>query len=489
MKTKNLIVLVVVALVLVGLAYLSSSRKGRLTEASTMIGKYVLPGLQETEALNRIEKAVFVSALATVTVARVDNVWVAPNKHDYPVEFGKLRDFLRKLADLKIGQTVPSGESQLRKLELVSPGSGETEGAGTVVKLLDKSDTVIATLMVGKEHEKKPASGSPSPSPSPFGGYGGYGGYPDGRYVAVDGKAYLVTDTLNDIPDDDKDWLDDDLANVSSSDIIEVTVKNAEGKSVTLTRPDGFGDLVLAELAEDEEMDSSKASGLGNALSYLSFEDVVDPGLADKDLGFDKPTVYSAKTKKGKTYTLTLGGSPESSEDRYARLSAVYEPPPEEAADAAKSEDDRAEEAGGEEARKKAEEEAKKKKDEQEKLAKEVRELNEKVGAWTYLIRSHKIDDVTANRDDLVKKKEKEEEKSGDGLEEESKAEDEQKEEESAGEVEPKPAEEAPAVEEKAATDAKQAVTSKKDTPKADDKAVVPQDTKNSHPQNPIESE
>lgn len=368
MKAKNLTILVVLAVVLVGLAYITSSRKTKITTAPAVMGQYVLPSLQEPETLNNIEKIIFLFSGTTVTVTKVNNVWVAPEKYNYPVDFGKVRDFLLLLAELKIGQVVPPGKGQHEALNL--------EHTGTLVECKDKTGKKIASLIAGKEHMKAPSSDTF------FGGR--FSSYPDGRYIAVDEKVYLVTETFSNLPENEKGWLDNDLVNVSSSEIIKITVTDPKGKTLTLKRPDDGEDLTLEELSRKEEMDTSKVNSLASVLSYLTFTDVADPNLSDKETGLDKPLVYIAKTKQGKIYAIKIGGSPEESDDRYLRISASLEPPPDSTG-----------------------EETEKKKEELEKSTREVRELNEKVGKWTYLVASYKVAGVTTKRDDLVKKKEK----------------------------------------------------------------------------------
>jgi len=391
MKAKHLIVLVSLAAVLGGLAYLTSSKKSRLRAGAEAMGKHVFPQLQDSAAVNQVEHLAFETMGRTVNVARVDNVWVAPGKYNYPVDFEKVRDFVRKLTDLKVGQVVAPGQKQMEDLNLISPAeaeSGKGGQTGTLVKLMDGKGKLLAELVVGKEHMKKPEPGSQ---------FGRYGGYPDGRYVAAAGKAYLVAETLSSVPEDDKSWLDDDLLNISSSEILELSITGKDGQKLTLKRPDENGALAVADLTEDEEMETSKVNGLANLLSYLTFSDVVDPESTDVALGMDVPTVYVARTKKGKTCTLTIGGSPEGSKDRYLRLAAVYVPPEGEAPEGGAGE---AAKDGGEE-----DEEALKKKEEQEKLALEVRDLNDRVAKWTYLVRSYKIDELTTDRNAVVKEK------------------------------------------------------------------------------------
>lgn len=399
MKGKNLLILCIVALVLAGTAVLTSRRSERQTAASSRIGQPVLPALQDANTLNRIQRVSFTGPDGTVNVARVEGTWVAPDKYGYPVDFGKVSDFVRKLADLKVGQTVVAEGDHARRMELVPPGEGA--GQGTLVTCLDDAGETVAALLLGKEHQR-----APGPDGAPMGGGqfgGGGGGYPDGRYVSADGEACLVWETLSSLPADAKAWFDDDLVSVYASDIVELGTSDTNGNPVVLKRPESGGDLALGDLSDDEEMDSSKVSGLTGMFSYLTFSDVADPALSDEDTGMADPIVCTARAKDGKVYTLRLGSSPEGASDRYARVSAEFlAPEPEQPEEPAPDED--------EEAAKKREEEAAKRKEEHEKLAREVRELNDRLGSWTYLVSSYKVDDVPVGRADLVKEKEKPEE-------------------------------------------------------------------------------
>lgn len=399
MKAKHLIFLIILAAVLGGLAYVTSSRKAKHTAGTELMGKPVLPQLQDKDVLKKIEKMAFATSGQTVTVARADGVWVAPGKYGYPVDFEKAKEFVQALVDLKVGQVMPGGEKQLARLNLLSPESvepGKAWQSGTLVKMMDSDENVLARLVVGKERMKKA---------DPNSQFGRYGGYPDGRYVAADGKAFLVGDPLSSLPADDKAWLDDELLNLRAGDVMSVSLTDRDGESLTLRRPDENGALEVPDLTEDEEMERSKANNLANLFSYLNFTDVADPSLSDEEVGMDKPMVAGCETKKGKAYTLTIGGSPEDSKNRYVRLSASYDPPPvpEEAPEGDDAEnEDEAEKDADEEAKKAAERQAK-----QAKLAQEVKDFNERVGPWTYLVRSYKFEDLSVDRDDYVKEKEK----------------------------------------------------------------------------------
>ncbi|NQT92650.1 MAG: DUF4340 domain-containing protein [Lentisphaerae bacterium] len=375
MRTRGLAVLVVLAVVLVGLAVLTRRKQETRTMPSSLIGDYVFSDLRKADALNSIEKLVFQNAGATITIAKTEGAWVSPDRHGYAVEFSRVRDFIKKLSELKIGQVLPPGPEQTSALRLAAPGRGP--GTGTSVVLEARGGKRVAAFILGKEHIRKRSDGPRD------------AGYPDGRYIAVGDSAYLVTETFPGIPEDPAAWLDKDLANVSSYDVERVTVSGPEGTRLELVRRGGGKDLAVEDLAEDEQMNASKVSGLAGVLSYLTSTDVANPSLTDEQTGMAQPLQCMVATKSGKVFTLHIGGSPEGSEDRYARLSAEYVPPPPPPVADGKTPDDTS-------GRDKL-------------MAGEVRDLNQKLGGWTFLVRSYKVDDVTTDRSAFVETKEEEE--------------------------------------------------------------------------------
>jgi len=406
MKARNLIILIVVAVLLCGWAYLSSSRKKRRTEAPADIGKPLLAELQDTERLNSIAAIEFVTAQSTVTVSKVEGKWVSPARYNYPLQFESVRDFLRKLAELKTGQPLAGGLQQMEALNLLSPAGAtpaEADKTGTLVNLRKETGETVSSLVVGKEHSRQ------APQESPYGR--GFGAYPDGRFVAAGGKTCLVKETFSDIPKDGKSWLDTQIANVPASEMVKLTVTDAQGQSITLVREEGGSDMALADLASGEEMNKITVSGLAGVFGWLNFEDVTDPALGDDELGFDSPITLKAETKQGKIYTMTLGSGPAETASRYARFKADFSPPepkPEKATDVASDDGEDSKAADAEESVQDTEAASvEKAQEEQKKLAGEVKDFNDEVGGWTYVIASHEIKDVTADREHFLKKEEK----------------------------------------------------------------------------------
>jgi hypothetical protein len=385
MKARTLIILLLAAAILGGLAHLSTTRRNRKGSPADA-GKNIFPVLQQDEVLEDINKIVVRSADKTLTFARAENTWVAADKYNYPADFEKIRDFVRNIAELKVGQAVPGGEDEIEELQLVSPDSSETnktEHVGTLVRLEDKSGNAVISMVVGKERMTKPSGPTPPGRP---------GGYPDGRYLAAEGRIVLVSEGFHDLPGKPQHWLDTSIVNVPASDIAEIVITSPDRRSVTLKRPDEGGNFRVQKLSPKEDPDASKINSVAGILNYLHFDDVADPSLSDTHTGLDNPTVYTARTSKGQLYTLKIGSSPENSETRYVRLEAAYEPPPikETSEDEDESDEDNAQD----------------EKKEQKKLADETLDLNKKVRQWTYLVRPYGLDSISTDTKDYIKKKE-----------------------------------------------------------------------------------
>lgn len=380
MKGKNLLILVVVAIVLAGLAVVSS--RSRSTALPDVIGKRVLPDLP----VNDVEKMVVSAPGGTITLAKENDAWITPSKFNYPAEFQKIKDVLLQLSEMKIGQVMRLTAGQKAAMGMGAPASGAPANAGTVLELFGAKDRKLATVLLGASRQRKAPANS---------GFEGMGGYADGRYLSPDGgkTVYLVTDSLEDVSTKAKDWLDTELLNVNGSDISEITVTVPGKPDLRLVRKDPTK-LDVDGMAADEEADGSKLYGIESALSYLRFSDVADPALTDAQTGMDKPTVFKLTTHKGQVYTATIGSVATNSMERYVRLDVALKP--------AATNQPAATEAGNTNAVAAAAKVA----EERKKLDEEMQALNGKVGTWTYLIESYKTDAMLTTRESLLKKKE-----------------------------------------------------------------------------------
>jgi hypothetical protein len=133
------------------------------------------------------------------------------------------------------------------------------------------------------------------------------GGWPDGRYVKVGGDSkdvILISDALANVDPKPDQWLNKDFFKVEKIRSVAVNFPVATN-SWKISRETETGEWKLSDAKPTEQLDNSKASGVGNSFSSPSFNDV---SLAKaEELGLDKPTMVTLDTFDNITYTLKVG--------------------------------------------------------------------------------------------------------------------------------------------------------------------------------------
>ena len=295
--------------------------------------------------ISQVSRVEIAGAKSLALMSSDEAGWTVDALYGYPADAKKILDELLKLKELKAGQ----------------PAAGISNAAPTTVVLKDAAGKELAKLVMGEQHRSAPRG-----EMAQFGG----GGYPDGRYVMFDGSNVLVNDALDAFDGDPKRWVDTKICGITASDVKEVTY--AKGKeTVKLTRKDST--WTLEGLGPKEELDTSKTYSLDSALSYLNFSNVVDPKKTEAELGFATGAVYTATLKNGITYTAKVGNK--IGADSAFKVSAAFKPVGTNATENAACE-------------------------------KTVKDFNDKVGKWTYLISSYSAESMSKTRKDLVKAKE-----------------------------------------------------------------------------------
>ncbi|MEI8241987.1 MAG: DUF4340 domain-containing protein [bacterium] len=289
MKRNQLLILVVIAAVLVALAFLST-RQQRAAPPSA-VGKPLLHKLA-IESVARVEIA---RSGAPVTIVRGDAGWAVTNLFGYPADVSKLQTALLKLAELKIGE--------------VARGVNIDTNA-TLVDLQGASGKPLTTLRLGA----RPAADRPGSRP------------PQGRLVAVAGneQVYRVKDGLEEFDGDPRDWVSSQLLSIPSSDIRTIELASPTGGVLSLSRESGT--LQLQGIATNEEFEAGKSYGVESAFSYLTFSGVADPKLGEAQAGLATPHTYRVTLKNGDLYTARIGAAAPGG-DRYLRLEAQLAPP------------------------------------------------------------------------------------------------------------------------------------------------------------------
>ena len=297
MNRKQLAILLVLVIVLGGAGLvLRKNQTASWQGGDPSIGKKLLGDLP----INDIGRLAFTQGSNQLNLVKKDDLWRVRERNNYPANYSEISDFLIKLRDLKVVQSESSTPAQLQKLALVP---GTTANSALVVDFKDQNDKPIKSLLLGKKHMKK------SDRPSPMGGeFGEENGWPDGRFVKLGGdsaKVSLISDALANIEPRPDQWLNKDFFKVEKLRSIAVSFPAATN-SWKLTRETETGEWKLADAKPGEQLDSSKASGVANPLGSPSFADVAT-STKPEETGLDKPTVVTADTFDGFTYTVKVG--------------------------------------------------------------------------------------------------------------------------------------------------------------------------------------
>ena len=380
MKSKQLIILAAVAALLAGAAALLTKNQSRESTAPG-IGAKLLPGLRNQ--INDTARLTIASPSSTVTVSRIEGTWKVASKWNYPADFGKIREALNKLADLKslqVIRTSPRARASMHLLTAADTGATNREQCATVVRLEGADNKTVATLALGNTTSR----------PGPSDDTGGMGGYPDGQYVMTDaGEVHLTGEVLHEFTGSAIDWVDRDFINLS--DVLSVRITGGSKGDVIVERASASDELKLvAVIPTNKVADATKISQIGSALGYFRFEDVADPKVEPAGTGLDKPVTYTARTRKGEVITVKVGTVTADGHARYMTAAAAFEPPVlpppsgtnQEAVVKARAEENAA-------------------------TAAAIKALQEKIGPWIYLIPQDSSAALTYGLQDLLNDKPK----------------------------------------------------------------------------------
>jgi hypothetical protein len=405
MKAKTLGILVLVLAVLCALIALKSRRPRAAAEGGVEAGKELLVGID----INAVSKVEIASGSATTVVERKEGKWRVASLHDYPADFAKLAQELRRLADMKAGQVMRGGTSQLDEYGLADGFA--TNGSSARLTLSDASGSPLAVIRMG--------AGRQARTDQP------YGGFVQGQFIRVgEGPVVLVEESLEGLPREASGWIDPQLLDVNSSEVVEIA--SAGGPAPFTLDVKGVNSFALKELGPQEELDTAPASRLAGALQGLRCASVADPSLGDEATGLSTGRTVSVRTREGRTYTLRLGKEAEAN-NRYLKIAVAYAEPPEPVradvermfpAEAEKKVETPA--ASTNDAPKEPTRDERIQQEFDKRLAahrdsvaankKRAEEEQAKLGFWTYVVAGYTCEPLLFTKDNLVKKIEKKEE-------------------------------------------------------------------------------
>ena len=315
------------------------------------LGQPLLKGLQASQ----VASIAIRQPKGAITIARKDERWTIVERDSFPADYDKVRDFVLKAIALKIGQAEPIGDKDRARLLL--------DAGGTAVDFLGADGKPLARLTAGKKYFKAEPE-----NPEKATG--------DGRYVALPGdekRVYVVSDPLTQASTRTADWVS--KAGFEVEKVKTLELRAADGDAWKIERAGDNADWKLAGMRGGEKLEIAKANAAGYTFARLELADVAPKDAKPQDTGLAKPTVVTATTFDGLSYTLTLGRL--EGDNYYATLAIAGEPRPEG-------------------------------KDAEERLKK----INERLprekalGGHALLIPKSKLEDIVKKRADLLAKKE-----------------------------------------------------------------------------------
>jgi len=382
MKPKTMLFLVIILGILIGVSFLIQTIKTPSVSKSARLGGELI----ENFPANDIAAVTLQTEEGTVQLAKVEEEWVVKSRYNYPVDFKKLIDFVKKWKEAKIGRTFKASEASMERMQLISP---DKEGASQEVKgslvRFEKADaSVISEIITGKVRENDTGASG-------------------GQYVRIDDTetVYLTDKNFKYMTKDSKGWIDKELLDIKAEDIQKVVFTSWEGKKVyTIQREKKEDDAKLINVPEGRKVKKSEVTSAIGALSSLRIEDIENPEEKQTDKSkVDKLTYYLFD---GTVYRLYPEKKFKNNEDVHClRVEVAYQKPPEEekpteASDAMPVTDDKAETD---------------KKDEKtpEELAYDAENNNKKLSPWTFILAKWKFENLITNIEEFLEEKKEEE--------------------------------------------------------------------------------
>jgi hypothetical protein len=400
MKSKTFVVLLIVCVVL-GLAAYLTLREESPSRSGVKMGT---PFFEELP-VGEITGLEIISPESRVELNKPEDHWVVQNRFEYPADFGKINELVKKLKEMKIGRSFKATEDRRQRLALFPPKeSGKVESEkGTRLAIKNKKMEKLGELILGESRKVEGGSG--------------------GQYVLrSDGDTiYLVDQNFRYIQTDPAQWLDKKLVEAPRADVKTVTCIDPETgeKIYSLKRPEKGKDPELVDKPSggkltEENLDEAKVNRLFGALSAFRIDDVADPVLENDKTGFDVRPNLVYELFDGTSYTVRLGSPVPGDDTRYYfAMNAKYTPPEtsETVEETGESETEQSGEKDVSEEEKKAEEARIQK--EREKLAAAAKEKNLKFSKWIYIIGKWRKDNFITEAKQLIKEKEEKTGKNG----------------------------------------------------------------------------
>ncbi len=371
MSARMLAVLVALLILIGGGAAYYYQQQG-VTATVQSLGKPLLPSIKAAD----ISSIALREGADTLTLTRKDGRWILVERGDFPADPQKIREFVLKVLELKIGQNEPVAAADRARLQLAEHGK---DGAATELQFKGADGKVLGTLLIGKKYFKGAAPDNIEAAPG------------DGRFVMLPGvtdRVYIVSDPLPQATAKSASWIITDGIAIQNPGSIEMRFR--DGERWRVFREGKQGPWKLDPLKAGEKAEQSRLSSVAYGLYELKIADVAPLGITPADSGLDTPVTLIATGEEGARFTIKLGKLRKT--DLYASI-VMDDAPADKPRVPAKDE--------------KPEDKAKIDKEYSEFLAKRsARYAREKsLSGYTVLLSMRSLTDILKRRDELLDKK------------------------------------------------------------------------------------
>lgn len=346
-RTFLILLALVVLLAVVARYALRSETPARKSE----IGSRFL----ETEDINRVSRIELDSGNLRVELARKEKGWVVENRWDYPANFERIADFLRKLDSLRVAEIIPGGTEILSDVGL----SREGTNVALAVRLYAEDGRLTDEFFFGN-----PRASTAIPPGFHI---------PDSRYMKrTHAPVMLVEPFLPDIQRRPSDWIRHTILDIRPADIQRMTAHPAGAEAYAIERVGGSytGLLGLAE----NPINAAGADTWFRALQGLSARDVADPSIPRSQLGCGAKGHAEALLTNGVLVRVEVGDEVEPGETRYAWFAFEYAGPESVDSSSGAVEQARA----------------------------EVERLTREIGPWTFVVEESRVSKLLFLREQLI---------------------------------------------------------------------------------------
>ena len=270
MKNQKLIIFSVITIIVIIAASIISKLQAPDTENEKEL---LLPQLETR--INDVAAITVKGNKRTVNLQKIDNIWVIKEADNYPAVFEKVKDTVISLSAFKVIAEKTDNPELYSRLNVQGPE--QPDSLSLLITLKDASDNTISSLIIGSPQHSKAANNKP------------------GLYVRrpEEKQALLVEGTLF-ITDQVTDWFDQNILDIPSSVIREVSIKHPDGDELNMAR--SAREAPEFELIGDIEKDKSVYKIILNRISTALEELRADGVTAIRNFNFSEDAVVTTFT-------------------------------------------------------------------------------------------------------------------------------------------------------------------------------------------------